>query len=447
MANSISINDIINTMQTQTELDTKREVKKEMGKSDFLMLLSAQLRYQDPLEPIKDSDFVAQLAQFSTLEQMENMNRAIEAMATYQSYSLIGKLVMANAHIDGVLTQVFGTVDCIFTNKGVTYAQIGEYTVPIATISEVYDNSALLTPKMLIETSNILIGRSVVAEYDGKTIAGVVTRVIVDDGEMYAFIDDGSEEEAMVPVGSIYSITGRNDAAGQVSYQTLMETSNNLIGRTVVAKIKVDDDEYEDVEGVVKRVAIDDGALYAFLDDGSGELRKVPVESIFDIRLTEVSSEAKKTDEEEQRIKAQLEAALIDAQTSYLGQKVNVQIGGETIAAVVNSIEIYDGAIYAVVTDEFGELRTVALGSILGVWTPNAPGNVNNDTPDEELDAAKDAFIGADVTAQIDGFTVEGQVVDVLRIGDDLYAVMRDENGDEHELPLGSVEIKPPEAP
>jgi flagellar basal-body rod modification protein FlgD len=49
-----------------------------LGKDDFLQLLVTKLRYQDPLQPMEDEDFVAQLAQFSTLEQMSNIAEGIE---------------------------------------------------------------------------------------------------------------------------------------------------------------------------------------------------------------------------------------------------------------------------------------------------------------------------------------------------------------------------------
>jgi len=49
-----------------------------LGKDDFLRLLVAQLRNQDPLNPVKGEDFAAQLAQFSSLEQLQNMNTNLE---------------------------------------------------------------------------------------------------------------------------------------------------------------------------------------------------------------------------------------------------------------------------------------------------------------------------------------------------------------------------------
>ena len=53
--------------------------QKELGRAEFLQLFVTKLRYQDPLEPMSDEAFVAQLAQFSTLEQMANMNETLEA--------------------------------------------------------------------------------------------------------------------------------------------------------------------------------------------------------------------------------------------------------------------------------------------------------------------------------------------------------------------------------
>jgi len=53
-----------------------------MGREEFLTLLVAQLQHQDPLNPDEGTEFTAQLAQFSSLEQLMNMNKNIEAMNT-----------------------------------------------------------------------------------------------------------------------------------------------------------------------------------------------------------------------------------------------------------------------------------------------------------------------------------------------------------------------------
>jgi flagellar basal-body rod modification protein FlgD len=53
-----------------------------LGKDDFLKLLVTQLRYQDPLEPLDQNQFLAQTAQFSSLEELQSIGRSIEALKT-----------------------------------------------------------------------------------------------------------------------------------------------------------------------------------------------------------------------------------------------------------------------------------------------------------------------------------------------------------------------------
>lgn len=52
----------------------------ETSRDQFLQLLVTQLQNQDPLEPVKQEDFIGQLAQFSTLEGIENLNSSFESM-------------------------------------------------------------------------------------------------------------------------------------------------------------------------------------------------------------------------------------------------------------------------------------------------------------------------------------------------------------------------------
>jgi flagellar basal-body rod modification protein FlgD len=69
----------------------------EMGKDQFLKLFVAQLQHQDPMNPMEDSDFMGQMASFSTLEQVTNLAAANEAIAANlhlsQSVGLIGRTV------------------------------------------------------------------------------------------------------------------------------------------------------------------------------------------------------------------------------------------------------------------------------------------------------------------------------------------------------------------
>jgi flagellar basal-body rod modification protein FlgD len=69
----------------------------EMGKDEFLKILIAQLSHQDPTQPMQDKEFIAQMAQFSSLEQMTNVSSEITKVAALlekgQAVSLLGRTV------------------------------------------------------------------------------------------------------------------------------------------------------------------------------------------------------------------------------------------------------------------------------------------------------------------------------------------------------------------
>jgi flagellar basal-body rod modification protein FlgD len=76
---------------------------KELGKDDFLTMFVAQLKYQDPLNPMQGQEFAAQLAQFSSLEQLFNVNETLQTLKSsqddasrLQALNFIGKEIVAN---------------------------------------------------------------------------------------------------------------------------------------------------------------------------------------------------------------------------------------------------------------------------------------------------------------------------------------------------------------
>ena len=117
---------------------------------DYMKLLITQLQNQNPLEPLSNNEMASQLAQFSSLQQLESMNSSFaEVLAiTNRSYanSLLGKTVTfyAEDEITGLLEKTVGTVDSVFYDPktggnllGVTVGEgdeMVEYTLSLGAV-------------------------------------------------------------------------------------------------------------------------------------------------------------------------------------------------------------------------------------------------------------------------------------------------------------------------
>ena len=91
--------------------------KQELGKDDFLKLLVTQLKYQDPMKPMEDKEFISQMAQFSSLEQMKNLNTT---MATAQASSMIGDKVKWSGTSGEALVGVVNGVNIVSGQPSLT---------------------------------------------------------------------------------------------------------------------------------------------------------------------------------------------------------------------------------------------------------------------------------------------------------------------------------------
>lgn len=115
---------------------TTSDAYSALGKDEFLQLLVTQMQYQDPLNPTSDTEFIAQMAQFSSLEQMQNLNNNF---SIYKAYELVGKEVSGT--VNG--TVIEGVVDAVRNQSNGQYAVIGDSLVSIDKITKVKNNTEM----------------------------------------------------------------------------------------------------------------------------------------------------------------------------------------------------------------------------------------------------------------------------------------------------------------
>jgi len=164
----------------------------ELGKQEFLNLLILQLKYQDPLKPVEDKEFIAQMAQFSALEQMQNMNASNTAM---KGFSMIGKYVTAYMQ-DGTTgrnNKIEGHVESVVMSGSKTFVVVAGKEIPIENIYNVADGFNPLNSTLSAYTG--LIGYLVNgATYDLATgeivgISGEVVSLLKGMYEDYAILN------------------------------------------------------------------------------------------------------------------------------------------------------------------------------------------------------------------------------------------------------------------
>ncbi|MBZ4653169.1 MAG: flagellar hook capping protein [Peptococcaceae bacterium] len=123
---------------------------KTLGKDDFLKLLVTELRYQDPMKPMEDREFITQMAQFSSLEQMQNINKSLET----------GLMALAEAQ-NGLETKLTGIMQ-----------QLGY----------------LMAGNELKQGLNLL-GHEVTFKKGTEELSGIVTALKQKDGQYVAVVD------------------------------------------------------------------------------------------------------------------------------------------------------------------------------------------------------------------------------------------------------------------
>ncbi|MCD5974483.1 flagellar hook assembly protein FlgD [Pseudomonas phytophila] len=210
----------ISTLQNPTA--TKTSSNDALGKDAFLQLLVTQMKNQNPLEPQDNGEFVAQLAQFSSLESMQNLTTTVDGIAglyqssqALQASSLVGRSVIVNAGSTSV-----------DTTKGMT----GSVVVPSSSTTtnvKIYD--AQMNLVKTVDMGSQSAGTSSFT-WDGTNEAGEK----VASGN-YSFVASGSLDGAATGLATYLPATVNSVTTGVNGGEMML----NLAGGQTIALSKV----------------------------------------------------------------------------------------------------------------------------------------------------------------------------------------------------------------
>ena len=124
------VNDVTTSSKTQKS--------NELGYDQFLQILCAEMQYQDPLNPTSNTDYIAQMATFTQVESMLNMQNT---MTSSQANDLVGKYVImkVTSSTTGEVNYAAGNVDYVLHQNGKTFLSINDELYNIEDLDTVAD--------------------------------------------------------------------------------------------------------------------------------------------------------------------------------------------------------------------------------------------------------------------------------------------------------------------
>ncbi|WP_313234462.1 flagellar hook assembly protein FlgD [Sporosarcina ureae] len=195
--------------------DQRKTGPDTMGKDAFMKILIAQMANQDPTNPMKDTEFVAQMAQFSSLEQTMNLAKAFEKFADSQNQSqliqynsFVGKEIRWHEVSDKkgeddqpIINEGTGIIQSIkYIDGSVIFTMADGKELSPGNISEVMGNGsnsgsgAVGQPNSLVQAS-MLIGKTVGYMEGEEERTGKVISVTNKEGSLHYVLQDGTKIE------------------------------------------------------------------------------------------------------------------------------------------------------------------------------------------------------------------------------------------------------------
>lgn len=140
--NPISTSDQWNYSATDAASTAKTTGNSTLGKDQFLKILITQLQNQDPMQPMEDKEFIAQMAQFTSVEQLMNISTQLTAMN--QSLGSVSGLIGKDITWNDPETKLpkSGIVESIVVSSGVQYAVVDSVRIALTDITQIQNAAA-----------------------------------------------------------------------------------------------------------------------------------------------------------------------------------------------------------------------------------------------------------------------------------------------------------------
>lgn len=237
-------------------INEERTVSSDLDKQAFLKLLMTQLQYQDPLDPMDNTQFVSQMAQFSALEQMQNLNTT---MTNSQAFSLIGKGVYASTldSSTNTYTEVVGVVDSVTIISGNPYLVVGEEVISYSDVQQVFE----VTETSSLETSVVV---SQALSLIGKNIQAVT---LDDELNATGYVEGVVDYIKFVDGAPVLSVNGKD----VYTYEVVSVSDDTLlIGQNVYYTLNG-----EEGSGTISNIIIENDNLYLIVNDEQIQIQDI----------------------------------------------------------------------------------------------------------------------------------------------------------------------------
>lgn len=221
-----------------------------MDKDAFLQLLVAQMKYQDPLEPTSNTEYISQYAQFSQVEALNNMSTTME-LSRYSSF--VGKeVIIESTDTGGKTSEVRGFVDFVTFEEGKAYFSIDGnlYAAKdmVTAISSEYSNAESIAKDFAKEIKDLPSIDSVNIKDHGNTITGLLNLYNSLSDYQKGFLDDDDVSDMNKYVERLNEllVAAANAAAKEAEEASGKDEAGEPIVSAVAGKEAAEEDSAEE---------------------------------------------------------------------------------------------------------------------------------------------------------------------------------------------------------